>query len=131
MIKHLFIYATCISLFSISCNKDDSYTSISGIWTCEEINPIEGIRIYNVDIERRKSADSQFIINNFHNMGNNNFVFAIQDGDSLFIDRQSVFTESFDNGIGVIDSEKKRIELVYNNLNGANEIEVTAVYIRD
>lgn len=136
MRKNIYVVLFFIVAALVSCGNNDPkvYTSISGSWRCEEINPIIGQRIYIVDIDRKKSDTTQYVLSNFYNVDALEFVVAKLNGKTLTISPlQQVGTQqqlTVKSGSGVISSDFRRIVFTYTIFDGQNDFDVQAVYSR-
>ncbi len=115
---HLLLWVT--ALLVISCVKDQDPIApedITGVYSCEEISSHGGIKEYIVEIDRVKDADELYIISNFHNQGENEFLFAEYSKDTLWISNQAILQLSV-NGKGPVDSDFRSIFLTYTTDDG-------------
>lgn len=136
MKKHLYIVLFIVVAVVVSCGSNDPkvYTSISGSWRCEENNPIIGHRVYIVDIDRKKTDTTQYVLSNFYNVDVLEFVIAKLSVNTLTIlPLQQVGTQQqleVKSGSGVVSSDFRRIVFTYTIFDGQNDFEVQAVYSR-
>jgi len=124
----------CLSLAGImiqTCDTDDDqvYNSISGIYTCQETSPHAGLRQYPVEIEKVSDSDKLYIIINFHNKGESEFLFAEETGDALSISNQLI-SDIRVNGTGAIGKDYRTIELNYLTDDGTTILDFHASYKR-
>ncbi len=120
------------SFFLLSCereNQDRVYTKIDGVYSCEESSAHSGYRKYIVEIDEVSSQENSFIISNFHNQGNTQFLFANVEGDSLSIENQ-VIGNLFVNGEGIVGDDFRRIEILYTTDDGRIELDYFVVFSR-
>ena len=106
-------------LLAFSCENEGpaEFTSISGIWRCEEIDETAAVRIFNLDIDKVQSYDDTFLILNFHNAGESDYVRAYSTGDTLQIPLQGL-KNFIVSGKGIIAPDFKLLTLdyvIYNN----------------
>jgi hypothetical protein len=116
----------------LSCERDQppvSYTSISGIYTCQESSSYSGVRQYPVEIDRVRDTDNQYSISNFHNKGENEFVFAELTDDTLRIFQQAISDISV-NGKGPVSDDLRTIMLEYQTDDGIIILDYFTVYKR-
>lgn len=129
-----FVIFTCIFL---SC-KDEKIvvrTSIVGSWLCEEFNMTSGTRrTYMVDIDRKTSDTTQYLLSNFYNVNPIGFVFATLQGNKLTIQAmqllssEGISSEVVKVGAGTVINFK-RIELDYAIYDG-QDYTIKAFYTR-
>lgn len=114
-----------------SCNKKSIvYHSITGSWRCEEINPINGQRIYIVDIDKSKNDSTLYLLSNFYNEDFNEFVYAHLTGNTMTISEQTFATRRVKSGTGIVSGDLTMINFDYIIFDGQNEIKVHANYTR-
>ena len=128
------IFIALILLGLVSCDKEDRvYKSVTGSWRCEEFNPLFGISVYMVDIDRKKSDTTLYLLSNFHNQDSEEsieFVYAKLLDSTLTISMQSFAGLVVKSGIGAVSSDFTLIEFDYEIFDGVNDISVHAVYSR-
>ena len=128
------IFIALILLGLVSCDKEDRvYKSVTGSWRCEEFNPLFGISVYMVDIDRKKSDSTLYLLSNFHNQDSEEsieFVYAKLLDSTLTISMQSFAGLVVKSGIGAVSSDFTLIEFDYEIFDGVNDISVHAVYSR-
>ncbi len=115
-----------------ACEKDNgerTWTKIDGIYTCEESSPHAGYKKYIVEIDKVRGQENTYIITNFHNAGNLEFLFMNLQNDSLKIENQ-VIGSLFINGKGKISENFDQIEIEYTADDGQRELDFFAVYTR-
>lgn len=133
--KYLFsLVLTIIFISQLSCDKETHvYNSVSGSWRCQEFNPLYGPSVYMVDIDRKRSDTTQYLLSNFHNQDSYEsieFIFAQLQDSSLIISRQAIAGIIVKSGIGKISNDFRIIEFDYSIFDGINDIEVKAIYSR-
>lgn len=137
MIKELRKWKTCSFLlfllfFSVSCEQEKAektYTSLEGVFSCEENSTYGGYRKYIVEIDEVTAQDHVYIISNFHNQGHAEFIYANLRNDSIFIENQLI-SNLFISGKGIVNDPLNEIKLVYIVDDGNQEIEYFALYKR-
>jgi len=125
------VFFTMILLFAFSCspnNDDIQYTSISGIWECEEVNQTSDIIRFNTDIDKVVLYDNAFIISNFHNLGEDVFIRVSAIDNELQIPDQSV-SNLVVWGSGVISPDFRTIEANY-TIDSGNGRDVYEVFFK-
>ena len=106
-------FAVC--LVAVACDpgdKDINYTSIKGLWKCEETDEYSNVKIFNTDIDEVLNYENAFIISNFHNVGEDLFIRVTVSDYQLMIPSQSVNT-LFVSGNGEIRIDFKTIVTEY------------------
>ena len=106
-----------------------TYTSIIGLYTCLETSPHAGIRKYIVEIDRVRDHENLYIISNFHNKGENEFLYAELEQDTVVIFNQVISNISV-NGKGPIGDEFRSIDLFYETDDGITSLDYIASYTR-
>ncbi|MBN2485371.1 MAG: hypothetical protein JXB34_05320 [Bacteroidales bacterium] len=107
--------ALFIVIGALACTDNSSeknYSTISGLWNCDEIDEYSALRNYIVDIDNVVNSNNIFIIVNFHNAGNDFFVRATVNEENLIISKQAIGNYLVE-GTGIISPDNKRIELEY------------------
>jgi len=115
-----------------SCDQtgpSGDFSSIEGIYTCQESSSHAGVRNYLVEIDQVKDAENLYIISNFHNKGENEFLFAELRQDTLFISYQPISDISV-NGKGPVDPDFRSIRLSYVTDDGITILDYYASYTR-
>jgi hypothetical protein len=131
-ISHIVQLVLLILLIEIlsSCNKKNiTYHSITGSWRVEEINPINGTRVYIVEIDRSKSDTSQYLISNFYDTDINEFVYAQLRVSTLTIPDQTITSYRVRSGTGTVSGDFTKIDFTYNIYDGS-DVKVQANYSR-
>jgi len=104
-------------------------TDITGIYNCQESSPHSGLRTYLVEIDKVNETESTYIISNFHNKGENEFLFAEFIQDSLKIFNQAI-SELSVNGKGPVEADFRSIYLYYETDDGITVLDYYANYTR-
>lgn len=121
-----------VALLVLSCNRNNepvTYTSITGVYTCQETSSHAGVRRYFVEIDGVKDKENLFIISNFHNKGENEFLYAELKQDTLLFLNQAISDISV-NGKGPIGPEFRSIDLYYETDDGITLLDYFASYTR-
>jgi len=119
-------------IIPVSCEPAETpatFTSVSGVYTCQETSPHSGVRRYVVEINRVSGSDNLYIITNFHNSGEIEFIYTEKAGDSLLIDNQ-VITGLVVNGSGSIAEDFRMIDLYYETDDALTVLDYYARYSR-
>jgi hypothetical protein len=118
-------------LFASSCEDPPvvDYTSIEGFYSCNESSSHSGYRNYIVEIDEVNSQENTYIIANFHNLGDNDFLYAEYLNDTLYIKNQVINT-IFVNGKGKVSDDFKQVNLYYETDDGVVELDYYATYQR-
>jgi hypothetical protein len=106
------------------------YKSINGFWRCEEFNPIDGQRVYMVEIDRSDLDSTRYWLGNFHNQDLNEGVIAQLDDTLLSISQQNLPTLIIRTGTGYVSSDFTQIEFNYQVFDGQNDYNAHAIYLR-
>jgi hypothetical protein len=129
--KWLFVLAG-IPLLMFACDRNNEpldYSSIVGIYTCNESSVHAGLRQYPVEIEKVHDAENRYIIVNFHNKGENEFLFSELTRDTLRINNQAISDISV-NGKGMVASDFRSIQLNYVTDDGTTILDYYATFTR-
>jgi hypothetical protein len=122
-----------ITLFSVtSCDQSTQpgdFSSIEGIYTCQESSSHAGVRNYLVEIDKVKDTENLYIICNFHNKGENEFLFAELQIDTLVIANQPISDISV-NGKGPVEPDFRTIWLNYVTDDGITILDYYASFKR-
>lgn len=118
-------------IFASSCEEKPVivFTSIEGNYSCSENSAHEGVRKYIVEIDNVISQENLYIIANFHNLGDNEFLYAEYRSDTLYINNQQI-SNLVVNGKGAINKELNRIEFSYITDDRLVQLDYYAVYVR-
>jgi hypothetical protein len=129
--KQLVILCLILTL-GFACDQNEpqgEYTSIEGIFSCQESSAYSGIRNYLVEIDRVKGNEDLYIISNFHNKGENEFLYAELAQDTLWIFNQAISDISVD-GKGPVGEDFRSIHLYYETDDGITVLDYYAIYTR-
>ena len=131
MRKTTFFYIAlcCITLISCTGNEPQAHTSIIGSWHCAESSAY-GSRNYLVDIDRKRTDTTQYLMSNFYNQDVNEFILAHLSGKTLTITQQQILALTVKSGTGLVSNDFKRIDFDYNMYDWSSEINVHAIYTR-
>jgi hypothetical protein len=110
-------------------NENTVFTSFRGVFKCHENSIYSDFKSYLLEFDKVNSVDDQYIILNFHNAGDLEFVYAFIDGDTLRIENQSI-QNMFVNGKGLVSDDFRRIDLVYQTDDGRVQEEFYAKIFR-
>jgi hypothetical protein len=122
----------CLLLAPLSCeneNQEVIYRGIAGIYSCQETSAHSGMRKYIVEIDRVREKEDLFIISNFHNAGENEFLYAEFDHDTLRIENQVISHLSV-NGHGMVSEGFRIIDLRYKTDDGITILDYSATFTR-
>ena len=112
-------------LIVIACNDSNDdvvFTSLSGVYKTQENSVHSGFKSYLVEIEDVTGQENLYIILNFHNSGDTEFLYALLDNDTLRIDNQLI-SNMFVSGKGKVSDDLRNIDLFYNTDNGLVQLE--------
>lgn len=98
--------------FACTDSSETDYSTISGLWNCEEVDENSNIRYYSIDIDNVVNHDNVFIISNFHKAGNDLFIRVTVSDDELSVPKQAIGNYVVE-GEGVISSGNREISIVY------------------
>jgi hypothetical protein len=132
MSKYLFKIAALLLLFSSSCgdpNEDVVFNSVKGVYKCQENSVHSGFKSYLVELDSVKNQENLFIILNFHNSGENEFLYAIIRNDSILIENQLI-NNMFITGEGTISKDLKQMDVFYLTDDGLVQLDYYAKYFR-
>ena len=129
LLRTLFLFLVVVLITACDDNDPKTHSSIVGTWRCEEYTP-SGTRTYLVDIDRRISDTTQYVVSNFYNTGDVEFVILKLKSNKLTLaeNATSNITVSALSGT-VIDLTQ--IILNYKIYDGKTNISVEAVYSRN
>lgn len=127
-----FLNLLAVILLLAACGDNDPkvHTTIAGTWRCEETSSLNGTRTYLIDIDQTISDTTQYLISNFYNTGDVEYIKVKLKSNKLTITQQptSNITVSGFSGT-VIDLTK--INLNYTVRDGLSDIKVEATYSRN
>ncbi|MCF8378830.1 MAG: hypothetical protein K9H49_04585 [Bacteroidales bacterium] len=128
-----FIFSVIIiCLFPTGCelNKEGKiYPDLTGAYSCEENSPYSGYKKFLVEIDKVSSQENLYIISNFNNLGNLEFLYASLFNDTLRIENQ-VISSVFINGSGKVNQDLNNIEWFYTTDDGNIVLEFFARFTR-
>jgi len=130
--KNLVLLMVSIAFLSCGNNGPIAYKSISGSWRCQEISSNGVQRTYIVQVDRKLSDTTQYLLSNFYNIDINEFVLVHLKGSNITITQQEIGTSPaiVESGSGVVSSNFTRIDFTYMIRDGLNDIKVNAYYTR-
>ena len=132
MSKYFYKITAILLLFCSSCGdskEDIVFNSVKGVYKCQENSVHSGFRSYLVELDSVKNQENLFIILNFHNSGENEFLYAIIRNDSISIENQLINT-MFISGEGLISDDLKRIDIFYLTDDGLTQLDYYAKFFR-
>jgi hypothetical protein len=127
-----FLMTTLLVGVCTSCNEtgpSGDYTSIEGVYTCQESSPHAGLRQYPFEIDKVNDSENLYIIVNFHNKGESEFLYAELDIDTLRITNQVISNIRVD-GFGLVDKEFRSIQINYLTDDGTALLDYYSSYSR-
>ncbi len=104
-------------------------TSLTGVYSCQESSAHSGIRKYFAERANVKDTDDLYIISNFHDKGESEFLFAELKQDTLSIINQSI-TEIRVEGKGPVGKDFRSVNLYYETDDGITILDYYALYTR-
>jgi len=110
-------------------NEDINYTSPEGIYTSEENSVVSGYRKYLIELQEVNNLPGTYIISNFHNSGDDEFLYSEMQGDSVFISNQ-IISDMTVNGSGKISADFSTIRLTYRTDDGIMILDYYVQYSR-
>ncbi|MFW5644576.1 MAG: hypothetical protein ACOCZL_01560 [Bacteroidota bacterium] len=119
--------------FSISCEEEKTektYESLEGIYRCEENSPYTGHRKYIVEIDQVNDQENLFIISNFHNQGNAEFIYANRQNDSVLLIENQLISNLYIHGEGTVNNGLNEVKMIYTVDDASMEVEYYALYSR-
>ena len=132
MSKYFYKITAIFLLFCSSCgdsNSDIVFNSVKGVYKCQENSVHSGFRSYLVELDSVKNQENLFIILNFHNSGENEFLYAIIRDDSISIENQLI-NNMFISGEGIISKDLKKIDIFYLTDDGLTQLDYYAKLFR-
>jgi hypothetical protein len=127
--KVIFIMILCLVTGCEQENPPGSYASIEGIFSCRESSAHTGSRQYLVEIDKVHDEDDLYIISNFHNRGENEFIYTEYTSDTIHIFNQ-VLENMTINGKGIISGDYRTIDLAYITDDGITVLDYFATLTR-
>lgn len=129
------VFLAIISMAS-SCEIENDFKSVSGLWHCDENNPyITSLRNYEITINRTAfNLENEITIYNFFDLGDETETIGIMLNDSTIslkngpVNFSSAYVVS---GTGKVNKEFDRIDWVfYVSVNGTDYQDVYALFYR-
>jgi hypothetical protein len=127
--KVIFGMVLCMAIGCEQANPPGTYSSIEGIFSCRESSAHTGSRQYLVEIDKVHDENDLYIISNFHNRGENEFIYAEYSSDTLQIFNQ-VLENMTINGKGIVSGDYRTIDLAYITDDGITVLDFFASYTR-
>jgi len=121
----------CCTLLT-ACNTDPlpgELDNLTGVFSCQESSTYTGVRKYLVEFDQVANSPGQYIISNFHNQGNNEFIYADYQNDTLWIINQ-LLGDLRISGKGPVDPDFRTVRLYYESDDGLNIYDFHALYER-
>ena len=125
--RYFILLMVLLTITVASCEKfSGSNDSITGLWRCDEIS---GSRRYSVTINRSDIDTTYFVINNFHNLGQEIETYVqLKDSTITFLNINSSYSIS---GKGVVRDNFSTIVWDYSiSGSGVNDGYVRAYYYK-
>ncbi|MEZ5069770.1 MAG: hypothetical protein R2751_02080 [Bacteroidales bacterium] len=119
----------CLAASCDTENPEVDYTDIAGVFTCSESSAHSGIRKYIVEIDKVNDQTDLYIVSNFHNQGQNEFLWMERDGNLLQIDQQGISGLNVD-GTGSLSEDFRTIVLNYRTDDGLTVLDYNVKYSR-
>ena len=116
------LFLLSLTLLACGNNNDIVYSDIEGLYSCDENSPNLGYRKYIIEIQEVAAQENAYIMANFHNLGDNEFVYLEHIGDSVFINNQ-IIQQYFIDGKGFVNEDFTGISLTYTTNDGTQELE--------
>ncbi len=120
-------------LLFVSCDHNEGqeadYSDIPGVYSCQEASAYGGIRKYIVEVDAVNGRDDLYIISNFHNKGQNEFLYVERRDQELDINQQTI-TDLYVDGSGSIADDFSRIKLSYETDDGTTILDYSVSYTR-
>lgn len=128
-LNKVLLLSVFIVILGCNSNKPETYTTISGLWKCEEIDELASVKIFHVDIDKVRSYDDAFIMSNFHNAGEETFIRVSVTGSKLILPNQYLQNILIE-GEGNIGIEYKIITAEYSIEDGGRTANYIATFYR-
>ena len=132
MSKSFYKIFAILLLFCSSCDdskEDIVFNSLKGVYKCHENSVHSGFRSYLVELDSVTNQENLFIILNFHNSGENEFLYATIRNDSIHIENQLI-NNMFITGKGHISEDLKQIDIFYLTDDGLTQLDYYAKFFR-
>lgn len=129
-LKILNILTLALLIAACGDNEPKVHTSIAGTWRCEETSSLNGTRTYLIDIDQTKSDTTQYLISNFYNTGDTEFIKVKLKSNKLTITQQPTSNITVSSLSGTV-IDLTQIMLSYTVRDGLNDIKIEASYSRN
>lgn len=128
-LRSVFLFLSVVLMIACDDNGPSTHSSIVGTWRCEEYTP-SGTRSYLVDIDRRVSDTTQYVVSNFHNTGDVEFVILKLKSNKLSLAENSTSNITVSALSGTV-IDLTQININYKIYDGRTNTAVEAVYSRN
>jgi len=127
-----FLNLLAVILILTACGDNDPkvHTTIAGTWRCEETSSLNGTRTYLVDIDQTISDTTQYLISNFYNTGDVEYIKVKLKSNKLTITQQPTSNITVSNFSGTVIG-LTQINLSYTVRDGLSDVKVEATYSRN
>ncbi len=116
-----------------SCEEKQAttYTTVEGLYVCNERSAHAGVHNYFVEIDKVSTQQNLYIINNFHNAGENQFIYAELVADTLVINDQGFGNFLSVSGKGAVSDNFKKVEFSYYTFDGVVQLDYYATFEKE
>ena len=117
-----------ITLVFVSCTSKEPkiHTTIEGVWRCTEIKNNTASQSYLLDIIRLTSDTTMYVVSNFHNTGDSEFVKLKLTSSKLQLAEQPTANISIESFSGTVESLKLiQLQYIVNDSRYTNSISAT------
>jgi hypothetical protein len=120
-------------LLAASCEEKQAttYTTVEGLYVCNERSAHAGVHNYFVEIDKVSTQQNLYIIDNFHNAGENEFIYAELVADTLVINNQGFGNFLSVSGKGAVSGNFKSVEFSYYTFDGVVQLDYYATFERE